>query len=99
MPTETIHFRVEFEGGAIYHIIASSNVEKMEDWSNYFNDQFTQTNGVASLVMKSDEAKALEENEKNVFDPEGNAHSAAKKLINILKNKYNGQTPIFCVEY
>ena len=102
MPTETIHFRVEYSNGAVYHIIASTNVDQMENWNNYFpNQNFNAQNGLASLFMKSDTAVGLEENEKNIFmsGPGQNARTAAFELINRLNQKNHEPSPLFLTEY
>lgn len=99
MPQETTHYRIEYPNGSVYHIVASTNVEQMDNWDEYFQVPFNERNGLASLFMTSDGAKKPKEKEKNLFDPEGDAHSAAKKLIEKL-NELNGvKQPLFSTEY
>lgn len=100
MPTETIHFRVEYSNGAIYHIIASTNVDPIDNWDTYFpNQHYEAQNGLASLFMKSDTAVGLDENEKNVFSPGHNARFAAMELINRLNQRNHEPSPLFLTEY
>lgn len=99
MPKETIHYRIEYKNRAIYHIIASSDVEKGDAWDKYFETPFKQKNGVASLFLKSDGAPALNEKEKNIYVPDGDAEEAAEKLINRISKKNNVTEPEFKTRY
>ena len=100
MPTETIHFRVEYSNGAVYHIIASTNIDQIENWDTYFpNQTYTERNGLASLFSRSDSAADLDDEEKNIFFQRGTARDAAKQLIEKLNNVNNGKKPLFVTEY
>lgn len=100
MPTETIHFRVEYSNGAVYHIIASTNVDKMTNWNAYFPNQiYSEKNGLASLFMKSENAQDLFGLNKNVFIPGGNAQAAAEDLISRLNLLNKESKPLFKMEY
>jgi hypothetical protein len=100
MPTETIHFRVEYSNGAVYHIIASTNVDQMENWNTYFpNQNYEAQNGLASLFMKSEKARDLMRKDKNVFVQNGNAREAAGILIDRLNVLNKESKPLFEMEY
>lgn len=98
-PRETMHYRVEYEGRIIYHIIASSDVAEIPNWCDFFSKPYNQKNGIASVFMKSDNAPALGKNEKNIYVPGEDADKAVQEMVLLLNKKNNGKTPIFMIRY
>ena len=43
-PRETMHYRVEYEGRIIYHIIASSDVDEIPNWNDFFHETYNPKN-------------------------------------------------------
>ena len=97
--TESIAYRVDYPKGAVYHLIASTDTDKIEGHNKYFRGiEYTPDNGVASIFTCSEGAKRLDEYEQNIFVPHGTAKITAEKLIEKL-NKLNDSKPLFVFDY
>lgn len=97
--TESIAYRVDYPRGAVYHLIASTDTERLDCHNEYFKGiEYTPDNGVASIFTCSEGAKRLDKYEQNVFAPHGTAKVAAEQLIEKL-NKLNDSKPLFVFEY
>lgn len=99
MLKESIAYRVDYPNGAVYHLIASTDTERVDCHNEYFRGiEYTPDNGVASFFTCSEGAKRLDKYEQNLFVPHGTAKVAAEKLIEKL-NKLNDSKPLFVFEY
>ena len=99
MAYESIAFRIEYKNGAVYHLIASTDVDKMDNFDFYFRGvEYTPYNGLVSLFDCSDNAKQPDEFDRNLFMPHGTARRAVDLMIERL-NKLNKSEPIFVTEY
>lgn len=98
MPSERIRYRVEYAGQVVYCIIASSNVQYRDSWYTYFKDKYVENNGVASIFMNSEKAPSLQQDEKNVYIPNGDASMAMDAIIKKL-DQINNSTPLFITKY
>lgn len=96
---ESINFRVQYPNGAVYHLLASSDVKEIENFEKYFRGiPYTQYNGVVSLYSESN-AELPPKEDRNMFLPNGTARKVAEKYIEEILNKLNNSKPLFITEY
>lgn len=90
--------RVEYSNKRIFFIIASSNVNCFDGWNERFAEPYVTMNGLASIFMRSENASEVIVPNSHYYDPNGNADSAAMKLIEII-SKTIGTEPLFVQRY
>lgn len=84
-----IRLRVVFENNCIFHIISTTNAIEVENWLQKIGTPYVNPNGLASIIMRSEEATKIQLNSIHCFLPYGNAVTAADALVENIKNATN----------
>lgn len=88
MAKERLNWRIAFSLDEFYYVIATSNAPNnalVASWAN-LSGGYTQQNGLASILTKSEKAKG--NCVPHIFVRNGNALDAMKKMIEQLEEIY-----------
>ena len=89
MSRNRLNWRIAFSLEDVYYVVASSNVPRndlVESWARQGGGKFTEKNGLASILTRSEKARS--DCVPHVFDPDGDSLSAMKKMIAQLEKIY-----------
>ncbi|WP_290726523.1 hypothetical protein [Fibrobacter sp. UBA2449] len=95
---DKIRLRVEYADDQIFYIISSSNANEIDNWDQLIGEPYVIPNGLASILMRSDNARKIRLDKSFYFKPGGDASEAADELIERI-TKAVGSKPIFKQRY